>query len=144
VRNFTEPPSVPLLAGDLFQTLDRRDHFIRAWQAFLNEQVLICPVMMTTAFPHCPRDTPVIVDGVEHPYSAIADYCRPFNLTGQPVVTIPVALDRDDLPIGIQIVGPLWSDARLLAIAKTISAVISPIGRPITPQSASRRLNRDT
>ena len=37
------------------------------------------------------------------------------------VVTIPVSLDRDGLPIGIQIVGPLWSDARLLAIAKSIS-----------------------
>ncbi|HYI15545.1 MAG TPA: amidase, partial [Thermomicrobiales bacterium] len=130
VRNFTEPPAEPLPAADLFHALDRRDHFIRSWQAFLNQQVLICPVMMTTAFPHCPRDTPIAVDGVEYAYSYVADYCRPFNLTGQPVVTIPVALDGDGLPIGIQIVGPLWSDARLLAIAKAISAVVDPIGEP--------------
>jgi amidase len=130
VRIFTEPPAEPLRAEGLFHALDRRDHFIRAWQAFLNEQVLICPVMMTTAFPHCPRDTPVTVDGVEHPYSELGDYCRPFNLTGHPVVTIPVALDRDGLPIGIQIVGPLWSDARLLSVAKAISAIVQPIGWP--------------
>ena len=52
------------------------------------------------------------------------------RVLGHPVVTIPVALDRDGLPIGIQIVGPLWSDSRLLAIAKAISAVVEPIGRP--------------
>lgn len=130
VRIFTEPTDEPLPAEDYFHALDRRDHFIRAWQRFLNDTVLICPVMMTTAFPHCPRDTPVTVDGVEHPYSQIADYCRPFNLTGQPVVTIPVGLDRDGLPIGIQIVGPLWSDVRLLAIAKAITVITEPIGWP--------------
>lgn len=129
-RIFTEPPVEPLPAGEYFRTLDRRDHFVRAWQVFLGEQVLICPVMMTTAFPHCPRDTPVTVDGVEHPYSQIGDYCRPFNLTGHPVVTIPISLDRDGLPIGIQIVGPLWSDARLMAIAKAIGGVIDPVGSP--------------
>jgi amidase len=123
VRLFTEPPDEPLPAAAYFEALDRRDHFIRAWQTFLKTSILICPVMMTPAFPHCPRDTPIIVDGVEHPYSQLADYCRPFNLTGQPVVTIPVGFDGG-LPIGIQIVGPLWSDARLLAIAKVISAII--------------------
>lgn len=130
VRIFTEPPSEPLPAEDYFHALDRRDHFVRSWQTFLGDGALICPVMMTTAFPHCPRDTPVTVDGVEYPYSYVADYCRPFNLTGQPVVTIPLALDHNGLPIGIQIAGSLWSDARLLAIAKTISAIIQPIGRP--------------
>ncbi|HEX5166696.1 MAG TPA: amidase family protein, partial [Thermomicrobiales bacterium] len=130
VRLFTEPPAEPLPAAAYFHALDRRDHFIRAWQAFLNDTILICPVMMTTAFPHCPRDTPVTVDGVEHPYSQIADYCRPFNLTGQPVVTIPAGLDDAGLPIGIQVVGPLWSDARLLATAKTISAIIGPLEHP--------------
>ena len=133
VRNFTEPPAEPLLATDLFHVLDRREHIIRTWEAFLNERVLICPVMMTTAFPHSPLDTPVTVDGIEYPYASVADYCRPFNLTGQPVVTIPIAVDRDGLPIGIQIVGPLWSDARLLAIAKAISAVGQPIGLPSAP-----------
>lgn len=129
-RIFTEPPDEPLRADDYFRALNRRDHFIHAWQAFLGNGAFICPVMMTTAFSHCPRDTPVIVDGIEYPYSFVADYCRPFNLTGHPVVTIPVALATDGLPIGIQIVGPHWSDARLLAIAKAIAAVVEPIGTP--------------
>ncbi len=130
VRIFTEPAGESLSAEDYFAALDRREHFVRAWQSFLTNQILICPVMMTTAFPHCPRDTSVTVDGVEYPYSYVADYCRPFNLTGQPVVTIPVARDDDGLPIGIQIVGPLWTDARLLVIAKAIATIVEPIGRP--------------
>jgi len=131
VRIFTEPPAEALPADAYFHALDRRDAFVRAWQAFLADRVLICPVMMTTAFPHCERDTPVTVDGVEQPYVFLADYCRPFNLTGHPVVTIPVGLDRDGLPIGIQIVGPLWSDARLLAIARELTEIIDPVGMPV-------------
>jgi amidase len=127
VRIFTEPPDEPLPAETYFRTLDRRDHFVRAWQAFLSDQLLICPVMMTTAFPHCDRDTPVTVDGREYPYSFLADYCRPFNLTGHPVVTIPIGLDQDGLPIGVQIVGPLWSDALLLGIAKSLSRILPPV-----------------
>jgi amidase len=127
VRIFTEPPDEPLPAETYFRTLDRRDHFVRAWQAFLSDQLLICPVMMTTAFPHCDRDTPVTVDGREYPYSFLADYCRPFNLTGHPVVTIPIGLDPDGLPIGVQIVGPLWSDALLLRIAKSLSRIHLPV-----------------
>jgi amidase len=126
-RIFTEPPDEPLPAEAYFRALDRRDHFVRAWQTFLAARVLICPVMMTTAFPHCDRDTPVTVDGAEYPYSFIADYCRPFNLTGHPVVTIPVGLDQDGLPIGVQIVGRLWSDERLLGIAKSVSRISTPV-----------------
>lgn len=129
-RIFTEPPAEPLPSEGYFQALDRRDHFIHAWQRFLGDGAFICPVMMTTAFRHCPRDTPVTVDGVAYPYDQIAGYCRPFNLTGQPVVTIPAGLDDDGLPVGIQIVGQSWSDARLLAIAKAISSVVEPVGRP--------------
>lgn len=130
VRIFTEPPVEPLPAEDYFRALDRRDWFVRAWQAFLAHSILVCPVMMTTAFAHCPRDTPVAVDGVEYPYSQLADYCRPFNLTGHPVVTIPVGLDREGLPIGIQIVGPLWSDTMLLRIATSLLLHVSPVAQP--------------
>jgi hypothetical protein len=53
----------------------------------------------------------------------VAGHCRPFNLTGFHVVTIPIGLDRDGLPIGVQIVGEHWYDERLLGIAKTADAL---------------------
>jgi amidase len=43
-----------------------------------------------------------------------------FNLTGQPALVVPAGLDQEGLPIGIQIVGPRWSEMRLLAIARAL------------------------
>src|SRR5690606_5788769 len=84
------PPGGTPTALDYFETLHRRDAFIRAWERFFDDwDALICPVMMTTAFPHCERGTPIDVDGARYDYMMTGDYTRPFNLTGHPVVTIP-------------------------------------------------------
>jgi amidase len=124
VRVFLEPPETPPSAADYFRVLDRRDGFIRAWEAFFDTwDVLVCPVMPVSAFEHCPRETPIPVDGVPREYMSLAGYCRPFNLTGHPVVTVPVGLDRDGLPIGVQLVGRRWDDWRLLGIARAIDAI---------------------
>jgi aspartyl-tRNA(Asn)/glutamyl-tRNA(Gln) amidotransferase subunit A len=46
---------------------------------------------------------------------------RPANLTGHPALSIPCGFTRSDLdqdlPIGLQLIGPYWSEARLLSIA---------------------------
>ena len=42
---------------------------------------------------------------------------RPANLTGLPALSIPCGFTRDGLPVGMQLIGPRWSEARLLAIA---------------------------
>lgn len=132
VRIFIEQPAngIPS-AADYLRALDRRDRFIRAWESFFSRyDALICPVMMTTAFEHRERGTPVPIDGEEYPYELLPDYCRPFNLTGHPVVTIPIGLDSDGLPIGVQIAGSLWSESRLLGIARALVDTIEPIGHP--------------
>ena len=132
VRIFIEQPvGGPPSAEDYLRALDGRDRFVRVWEAFFGHyDALICPVQMTTAFEHRERGVPVPVDGVDQPYELLPDYCRGFNLTGHPVVTIPIGRDTDGLPIGIQIVGARWSEARILGIAKAIAEVVAPVGRP--------------
>lgn len=126
-----EPPGGPPSALDYLRTLHERDAFTRVWEAFFDDwDALLCPVMMTTAFPHCEIDAPVLVDGLPYDYIKVADYCRPFNLTGHPVVTIPIGLDRDGLPIGVQIVGKRWQDERLLGIAQALAPVSGPFRAP--------------
>jgi amidase len=131
----------PLRVDEYFALLDRRDHFIRAWERFLGAgnacdsgepqyDALIAPVMMTTAFAHCPADTPVAVDAVPQRYDLVPNYCRPFNLTGHPAVALPVGFDRHGLPIGVQLVGARWSDVRLLAIARAIDPIVGARRRP--------------
>ena len=49
--------------------------------------------------------------------SALVRLNRPANLTGHPALSIPCGFTRTGLPIGLQLIGPNWSEARLLAIA---------------------------
>jgi Asp-tRNA(Asn)/Glu-tRNA(Gln) amidotransferase A subunit family amidase len=42
---------------------------------------------------------------------------RPANLTGFPAMSIPCGFTREGLPVGMQLLGPRWGEARLLAVA---------------------------
>lgn len=41
----------------------------------------------------------------------------PFNLTGNPAMSIPSGFASDGLPTGFQIIGPWWSDFAVLRLA---------------------------
>lgn len=56
-------------------------------------------------------------------------FSYPFNLTQQPAATIPCGLTAGGLPIGLQIVGPMFGDAQVLRAARAYEAV-RPIARP--------------
>jgi len=121
------PPSL----ADYFTYLQARDAAITVWETFFGAwDALLCPVAMTNAFPHTPTDTPLLVDGAPHKYWRVIGHCGVFNLTGHPVVVIPLGRDADGMPIGIQIVGCRWSEARLLAVAQAITEVSGPFVPP--------------
>ena len=123
-----EPPTAPPSAEEYFRLLQQRDELIGDWERFFaTHDALICPVMMVPAFPHCERGTPIMVDDATESYDLLAGYCRPFNLTGHPVVTLPVGLSPDGLPIGVQVVGARWSEARLLGIARAMAEAMPQI-----------------
>jgi amidase len=46
-----------------------------------------------------------------------APYTELFNVTGQPAISLPLAVSSGGLPIGVQFAAPLSEDARLLALA---------------------------
>jgi aspartyl-tRNA(Asn)/glutamyl-tRNA(Gln) amidotransferase subunit A len=56
-------------------------------------------------------------------------FSYPFNLTQQPACTIPCGLTRGGLPIGLQIVGPMFADALVLRAARAFETT-SPLPRP--------------
>ncbi|MEN2975850.1 amidase [Tistrella bauzanensis] len=56
-------------------------------------------------------------------------FSYPFNLTGQPAASIPCGFDRDGLPVGLQIVGPVGADALVLRAARGYERVC-PIALP--------------
>lgn len=123
-----EPPAT---LAQYLEALDRRDQSIIAWEQFFDRwDVLLCPASLTTAFPHCDPGSPLQVDGQEVSYWTVSAHGALFNYTGHPAVVLPYTLDRDGLPIGIQLVGKRWGESRLLAVAEAIAPVTGAFQRP--------------
>jgi amidase len=121
----------PTTLAQYMAALHRRDHSIIAWEQFFQEwDALLCPAAMVAAFPHCERGSPLQVDGQKIEYWMVSAHCTVFNYTGHPAVVLPYKLDRDGLPLGVQMVGKRWDESRLLAIAKALSQVTGDFQRP--------------
>ena len=110
-----------------FEILTQRDRFIALMDTALESvDVWLCPVAMTTTFTHRPKGAVIEIKGRKVPYFlANGGYTMLFNLTGHPVVVIPIGHSKQGLPIGMQIVGKRWKEMELLAIAKQIDRVVS-------------------
>lgn len=93
-----------LIRQDFEQAFDRQGtHHLDA---------ILTPSTPTTAFPI----GDVYGDSVLMQYSDQLNV--PANHAGTPGISIPAGLDRNRLPIGIQFLGPDFSEARLLQIAR--------------------------
>ncbi len=124
--------SFPANFAKYMQALTQRDRFIAQMDRFLAEwDAYICPVSTISAFPHQPQGKPITVNGIKLPYiTACAAYTILFNLTGHPVVVIPIGQTKNGLPIGVQIVGKRWQDLELLAIAQKFTEVTGKLKLP--------------
>ena len=101
------------------------DEALKPWDAWL------CPVAMTTAFTHRPKGAAIEIEGRKVPYFlANGAYTMLFNLTGHPVVVIPIGQTENGLPIGIQIIGKRWQERELLAIAEKIARIAGDFKHP--------------
>jgi amidase len=98
--------------------LERRDRFVAVWEDFFQDlDGLLVPPAMTTAFTHRDPGAPIDVDGELVGYGGHGGLLVFCNLTGLPALAVPAGLDHDGLPVGVQVVGPRWSELRLLGIA---------------------------
>jgi aspartyl-tRNA(Asn)/glutamyl-tRNA(Gln) amidotransferase subunit A len=56
-------------------------------------------------------------------------FSYPFNLSQQPAITVPCGLTTEGLPMGVQLVGPMFGDALVLQAAQALQACY-PLQRP--------------
>ena len=57
--------------------------------------------------------------------ATLTAYTSAFNLTGLPAMSLPCGFDRSGLPIGLQLVGRPWGEARLLRVARAYERATS-------------------
>jgi amidase len=125
----SKSPAATLAA--YLELLHQRDASIVLWERFFDSwDILLCPASMVTAFPHCPPGSPLDVDGRRETYWLVSAHGAVFNYTGHPAVVVPYGLDGNGLPIGIQVVGRRWGEARLLGIARALTQVTGEFRRP--------------
>ena len=55
------------------------------------------------------------------------------TLVGHPAVSLPVGLDRNGMPFGLQIVGPRGGDAYVLGVAAALEAMLAGDKRTARP-----------
>ena len=109
------------------ETLTMRSALIGDWERYFNSHdLLICPMSYGPAYRRCKIGSSLPGDVGSMPY---VDYAWPFvacfNATGHPAINIPLGLGDDGLPIGVQVVGPYWSEPDLIEFAK-LAARITP------------------
>ena len=122
--------------GEFFAVLDRRDRTIRQCETFLDEyDAWLMPVMPDAAFVRQNQKQPLVIDGVPHPYFfAGTSYNHLGNFTGQPSIVLPCGFSKDGLPIGLQLTGKRWGEAKLLGVAKVLEKLLPPC--PVPPSYA--------
>ncbi|MBL7736141.1 MAG: hypothetical protein JNL51_11835 [Chitinophagaceae bacterium] len=96
------------------------------WVNFLGQyDFFICPITYGPAIKKCPKGTPITIDGETVSYFRYSTYTTIFNPIEVPSITIPLGLNKEGLPIVVQIVGPMYSEPELLHFAKLL--------KPFTP-----------
>ncbi|MGC8528844.1 MAG: Asp-tRNA(Asn)/Glu-tRNA(Gln) amidotransferase subunit GatA [Leptospirillia bacterium] len=96
----------------------------RKVQALIRQEFLDafsrCDIIMTPTSP-----TPAFSFGEKtgDPLSMyLSDiYTITANLAGLPALSVPAGVDAKGLPVGVHLIGPPWSEGRLLAVAREIS-----------------------
>ncbi len=91
--------------------------------AFEKCDLIVCPASAGTAMPLDAGLTPL-------EYYALDLFTVAMNLAGVPACSVPCGLATNGLPLGMQVVGPRFSDMRVLQLAKHIESAASINNRP--------------
>jgi aspartyl-tRNA(Asn)/glutamyl-tRNA(Gln) amidotransferase subunit A len=96
--------------------------------------VLATPTIPLPAY--APSDTDVVIEGREEAIiEAVVRTTAPFNLSGLPVVAVPMGLTEDGLPVSVQFAARAYGERALIAIAREYERLREPLtvneNRPI-------------
>jgi aspartyl-tRNA(Asn)/glutamyl-tRNA(Gln) amidotransferase subunit A len=71
------------------------------------------------------------------PFIGFAPFTAPFNMTGNPALSIPCGLDERGMPVGLQIVGRFGADVEVLRFGRMVEDLLGFDLRPPLLEGAS-------
>ncbi|UKD57544.1 amidase [Amycolatopsis sp. FU40] len=114
----------------------RRELHRYGWRQFFAEfDAVVCPVTPTPAFPHdhnpdllaCRID----IDGVEYPFFDQLVWAGVATMPGLPATAMPAGFSPEGLPVGVQVVGPMFEDRTPLRLAELLEERIGGFQPPL-------------
>ncbi|NOJ41159.1 amidase [Bradyrhizobium sp. WSM 1791] len=105
------------------------------WASLFREfDVVLCPPFSVVAFPHDQKpdqeERTIDIDGESHPYLSLIIWGSVATPPGLPATVMPIGRSKAGLPIGVQIIGPLFEDRTPLAFAGMLEREFGGFMRP--------------
>jgi amidase len=105
-----------------------------AWTRYFDDfDVFLSPANFTPAFPHDDRpfdERTIATPEGERRYDSQPFWIAPASLTGLPAVVAPIGTTPGGLPVGVQILGPLYQDDTPVTLAELLGETIGGYARP--------------
>lgn len=104
-------------------------------QLFAEFDAVVCPITPTPAFPHDHNggleERHIDIDGVEYPYFDQLVWAGMATMPGLPATAIPAGRSFEGMPVGVQLIGPMFEDRTPLRLAELLEQEIGGFLAPI-------------
>lgn len=120
---------------DWIQATNRRELHRHGWRQFFAEyDAVVCPITPTPAYPH-DHNPDVLqrrldIDGVEYPYFDQLVWAGLATMPGLPATAVPTGLSPEGLPVGVQLIGPMFEDRTPLRLAELLEQQLGGFQAP--------------
>ena len=110
---------------DWIEVNNRREIHRHGWRQLFGEfDAVVCPITPTPAFPH-DHDPDrlarrIDIDGVEYPFFDQLAWAGLATMPGLPATAIPAGRSPEGLPVGVQLIGPMFEDRTPLRLAELL------------------------
>lgn len=137
------PAAVTQSHREWLRACEDREQHRAAWEDFFRDHdILMTPVAPVTALPHDPRpfeQRSLSLGGREVAYMQQVFWCALATVTGLPAVVVPVGLDPQGLPVGVQLIAPRLHEYTALecaALVEELCGGFRPPPEQLSPAAA--------
>ncbi|OAR24013.1 amidase [Streptomyces sp. ERV7] len=120
---------------DWLEANSRRELHRHGWRRLFAEfDAVVCPITPTPAFPH-DHDPDAMgrrldIDGVAYPYFDQLVWAGVATMPGLPATAVPAGRSPEGLPVGVQLIGPMFEDRTPLRLAELLEQRIGGFQAP--------------